>query len=69
MPSLSVNDYRVLVDKSDLTARLAALKSDTALRAVEIDATGSRRFRQIVSDAIDLAADRLKRWRDLPDEI
>jgi hypothetical protein len=37
VPSLSVNDYRVLVDKSDLTARLAALKRDTTLRAAEND--------------------------------
>ena len=52
VPSLSVNDFRVLVDKSDLTARLAAMESDTALRAVAIDDTGSRRFRQIVVQLI-----------------
>ena len=37
MPSLSVNDYRVLVDRSDLTARPAALKRDATLRAAEND--------------------------------
>jgi len=52
MPLLSVNDYRVLVDKSDLTARLATFERDTALRAAEIDTTGSRRFRQIVVQLI-----------------
>jgi len=52
VPSLSVNDYRVLVDKADLAARLAGLKLDTTLRAAEIDATGSRRFRQIVVQLI-----------------
>ncbi|MHB8185206.1 MAG: hypothetical protein ACYDDU_03805 [Dermatophilaceae bacterium] len=35
LPSLSVNDYRVLVDRSDLTARLATLKRDTTLRVVD----------------------------------
>jgi len=52
VPSLSVNDYRVLVDKSDLTARLAALKRDTTLRAAEVDKSGSRRFRQLVVQLI-----------------
>ena len=52
VPSLSVNDYRVLVDKSDLTARLAAMERDTALRAGASDDTGSRRFRQIVVQLI-----------------
>lgn len=36
-PSLSVNDYRVLVDKSDFTARLATLTRDTTLRVAESD--------------------------------
>lgn len=52
VPSLSVNDYRVLIDKADLTARLATCERDTALRAAEIDTTGSRRFRQIVVQLI-----------------
>ncbi|HEY5178580.1 MAG TPA: hypothetical protein VIJ07_02185 [Dermatophilaceae bacterium] len=52
MPLLSVNDYRVLVDKSDLSARLATFERDTTLRAAEIDTTGSRRFRQIVVQLI-----------------
>ncbi|MHB8186961.1 MAG: aminoglycoside 6-adenylyltransferase [Dermatophilaceae bacterium] len=52
IPSLSVNDYRVLVDKSDLTARFANWKRDTTLRVAETDTAGSRRFRQIVVQLI-----------------
>ncbi|MHB1473628.1 MAG: aminoglycoside 6-adenylyltransferase [Dermatophilaceae bacterium] len=52
IPSLSVNDYRVLVDKSDLTARFANWKRDTTLQVAETDTAGSRRFRQIVVQLI-----------------
>lgn len=50
--AISVNDYRVLVDKSDLTAKLASCQRDTTKRVAEHDPTGSRRFRQIVVQLI-----------------
>lgn len=52
IPAISVNDYRVLVDKSDLTATLAGWKRDTTRRVAGNDPTGSRRFRQIVVQLI-----------------
>lgn len=52
IPAISVNDYRVLVDKSDLTATLANCRRDTARRVAEHDPTGSRRFGQIVVQLI-----------------
>ncbi len=48
IPSTSVNDHRVLVDKSNLTATFATLKADTARRVAGYDPTGSGRFAQIV---------------------
>lgn len=52
LPSISVNDYRVLVDKSDLTARFASRRRDTTRRVADDDPIGSRRFRQIVVQLI-----------------
>lgn len=52
LPPLSVNDCRVLVDRSDLTARFANLKRETTVRVADTDHTGSRRFRQIVVQLI-----------------
>jgi hypothetical protein len=52
IPAISLNDYRVLVDKSNLTATLASLKRDTTRRVADDDPTGSRRFRQIVVQLI-----------------
>lgn len=52
LPPLSVNDHRVLVDKTDLTARFANLERETTVRVADTDPTGSRRFRQIVVQLI-----------------
>lgn len=48
IPSISVNDHRVIVDKSNLTATFAKLRGDTTSRVAGYDPTGSRRFGQIV---------------------
>lgn len=52
IPAISVNDYRVLVDKSHLTARFASWKCYTTRRVADSDPTGSRRLRQIVVQLI-----------------
>lgn len=57
LPPLSVNDYRVLVDKADLTARFANLERETTVRVADTGGEGDCRAAQAVGIALQVAGD------------
>jgi hypothetical protein len=49
---IAVNDYRILVDRAGLRARMAALAERTAARAAGADPDGSLRYHRFLKELV-----------------